>query len=223
MIRFARLNQLAILFSFLFASPALADTKTGFYVSLAPAITSPAAEPTTLDEIEVDRTNIQEAIIMGQDAKFKMKFGLGINGEVGYKWRTNFRTGLEVGYRASDMDQVTSTAGSGLVDGQLEMSTIFLNVAYDFDNEEGAAPYIFGGLGAAYHELDLRSVNTVTVKQVADDLTFAFQVGAGFYKPINEFIDAGLGYRFVFANDTRFGNLSTEFGVHHIELTFRLF
>ncbi len=213
----------AFLFILLLASPALADQKTGFYVSLSPAITSPAAEPTTLDEVEIDSTNILDPIIMGQDAKFKMKFGLGINGEVGYKWLTNIRTGLEVGYRASDIDQVKSTAGSGLVDGQLETSTVFLNIAYDFDNEEGPAPYIFGGMGAAYNELDLRSVNSRSVRQVADDLTFAFQVGAGFYKPLNEFIDAGLGYRFVFVNDTNFGNISTEFGVHHIELTFRLF
>lgn len=202
---------------------ALADEKTSFYVSLSPAVTSPSAEPTTLDMIEVNQTSLTEPTISGNDAKIKMKFGLGINGEVGYKWRTNVRTGLEVGYRKSDMEQVTSSGGSGVVDGELETSTIFLNAAYDFDNSDGPAPYIFGGLGAAYHELTLRSVNGVTVGDASDDLTFAFQVGAGFYKPLNEFIDAGLGYRFVFSNDQKFGIAETESGVHHLELTFRLY
>ncbi len=202
---------------------ARADGKTSFYVSLSPAITLPSAEPTTLDEVEIDASNVGDGISTGNDPKIKMKFGLGINGEVGYKWRTNIRTGLEVGYRASDMDQIKSSNGTGLIDGQLETSTIFLNVAYDFDNSEGPAPYIFGGLGAAYHELDIRSANNIQVERVGDDLTFAFQVGAGFYKPLNEFIDAGLGYRYVFSNDQKFGLLTTEFGVHHLELTFRLF
>lgn len=222
MTRIARFFTVLLLFLLLPGS-ALADGKSSFYVSLSPALTSPAAEPTTLDQIEIDGTTLTEPTISGTDAKIKMKFGLGINGEVGYKWRTNIRTGLEVGYRASDMDQVSSSVGNGLIDGQLETSTIFFNVAYDFDNEEGPAPYIFGGLGAAYHELDIRSINGTTIAQVTDDLTFAFQVGAGFYKPLNEFIDAGLGYRYVFSNDQRFGNITSEFGIHHLELTFRLY
>ncbi|MCA9484512.1 MAG: porin family protein [Nitrospina sp.] len=205
------------------AGSARADEKTSFYVSLSPALTSPSAKLTSLDEIEIDASNLGDGISTGNEPKIKMKFGLGINGEVGYKWRTNIRTGLEVGYRTSDMDQVKSSTGTGLIDGQLETSTIFLNVAYDFDNSEGPAPYVFGGLGAAYHEVDIRSANGVDVGKVGDDLTFAFQVGFGMYKPINEFIDAGLGYRYVFSNDQRFGLLTTEYGIHQLELTLRLF
>jgi len=204
-------------------SSAWADNKTGFYVSLAPTLTSPTQNPTKLDLVKVIDTNLTEPTISGQNAKFKMKVGLGINGEVGYKWRSNVRTGLEVGYRKTDLDQVQSAAGNALADGEIETTTVFFNLAYDFDNEEGPAPYIFGGLGGGYHELNLRSIGNTTIGQSSDDFTFAYQAGFGFYKPLNDFIDAGLGYRFVWSNDQGFGFASTEMGIHHLELTFRLY
>mgnify|MGYP000047107737 CR=1 FL=1 len=74
-----------------------------------------------------------------------------------------------------------------------------------------------------WHEIANDTVGGVPVAAVADDITFAFQAGAGFYKPLNEFIDAGLGYRYVFSNDQNFGPLSTEMGIHHLELTFRFY
>ena len=121
---------------------------------------------------------------------------VGIGLELG---ATNWRTEIEGGYRTSDVDSISGTAGTGDVDAK----TLMGNVFYDIGVTQKLDFYLGGGLGLA--DVDYSSVSPVGSTAVDDnDMGWAWQLGAGAAYAVTDRIKLTLDYRFLNIEDLDF-------------------
>ncbi|MFT5180375.1 MAG: OOP family OmpA-OmpF porin [Alphaproteobacteria bacterium] len=112
---------------------------------------------------------------------------------------TNWRAELEGGYRGSDVDAISGTAGSGDVDAM----TLMGNAFYDIGVTQKLDLYLGGGLGLA--DVDYSSVSPVGATSVNDnDLGWAWQLGAGAAYAVTDRLKLTLDYRFLNIEDLDF-------------------
>lgn len=161
-----------------------------------------------------------DAILKAADAKMKFKgFGYGISGTAGYKWANGFRLEGEFNYFKSDLDKVTSTAGSRKVDGSVDMKALMVNALWEFEN---SSPwYSFLGLGAGYGwskgELEgggdkVSSTTSIPLIQPI--------LGVG-YK-ITDNVSMGLDYKFVMGlKKLDYDDLKGDYRAHRLGLGLR--
>lgn len=109
---------------------------------------------------------------------------------------TPWRVEIEGGYRPSDVDNISGTAGSGSVD----VSSVITNVFYDIDLTDRFGLYAGGGLGLA--NVDYQNVTPIsTTSADEDDLGWAWQLGAGAAFALNDRLKLTLDYRFLNVED----------------------
>lgn len=122
-------------------------------------------------------------------------FGLG----VGFKILPFIRTDLTVHYRNGyEIDTTANVAGLGAgtrLNGDVSNLTGMLNAYFDFPAYSGLQPYIGGGVGVAYNDVD--SVSAGSIILPGDTSTeFAWNVGAGLTIGIFPGAAIDLGYRY---------------------------
>lgn len=158
---------------------------------------APIANPTSSDfyvslfggaSFKIGDTNFTNGIT-ALDTEFDTGYLVG--GAVGYRWR-NFefngftpRTEIEVNYFDTNLDSI-NFSGNGpaqeVLAGGSDISGVglFGNLYVDYTNafDTGLSPYVFGGVGAVFANLDI-AYNAGNLNLQDNDTAFAWQVGVG--------------------------------------------
>ena len=103
---------------------------------------------------------------------------------VGYQWNEWISLEVESGWANPDLSSNV---------GDVTTIPLLFNVRWNiFPGVYMVDPYVFGGLGIAFNDIN------VDDSAVQIDDSFAGQIGAGFDYQINEYLSAGLEMRFYF-------------------------
>jgi outer membrane autotransporter protein len=127
--------------------------------------------------------------------------GFVLSGQAGYDsgriWQYgSLRGELELSYRENEIDQHvlggTSLPGST---GTASATALMANLFHDFETGTPLTPYVGGGIGYAWNELDNFGVTGLDVLD-DDDSGFAWQLGAGLGFAVTEQATVSLDYRY---------------------------
>lgn len=130
------------------------------------------------------------------DIEYDTGFGAGVT--LGYEYGPRYsrsRTELEVSYRTSEIDDLELFSQDVAGDGEVNALSVLGNAIYVFNNSTPVKPYLLGGVGAAWVEIDEAKIgNVVAIDD--DQVGFAFQAGAGLDVWISEHFCIDVGYRY---------------------------
>lgn len=136
--------------------------------------------------------------------------GWGAHAAVGYRFDNGISLGLSSGYLNGEFDSISGPRGNRVgVSADLRIVPITFNAAYSLKLTEKLSFYLGAGLGTAWSELDLDSIQGVGVDATSDDgWNLAWQARGGFSYDVSEELSLTLGYRFVDITDAlgRFGD-----------------
>ena len=128
---------------------------------------------------------------------FEAQFDTGwaVFGEVGYRWESNWRLELEVGYRSNDVDCVSVAGGpcNGF-DADVSQFTQMFNLVYDVPLSDRLTLSLGAGLGS-----DFVTVDAPTFKDTT--WVVAGQLFAGLNFALSDDIDLFVNYRYLIADD----------------------
>jgi len=142
----------------------------------------------------------QEDNSAGIAEKIYMDDGYGIGGAVGLDFGVG-RLEVEGYYRDCDVDKVKLLGTKYNGDGDISTFALMANAYYVLRNETIFQPYVMGGLGAAYIDLNNIDAGAIEFADV-DDTQFAYQVGGG--------IELDVSPRFKINAEYRYFRLSNE-------------
>lgn len=108
---------------------------------------------------------------------------------LGYQFTPLTRVELEAGYRNNDIDGAP---------GDADTWTWMVNAFWDFKNDTRFTPYIGGGIGWAYQNIDSAGVDD-------SDNAFVYQVGGGASYNLNQNWALTADYRWVDTGDFDYG------------------
>jgi len=146
--------------------------------------------------------------------KLSYDFGLGIVGAFGATVMDNGRAEIELGFRNSDMDEITLDGyGTAPVDGDMSALSVMLNAYYDFANDSDFVPFVGAGIGIASIDMEIESGY---YSYSTDDNVFAYQgmIGCGY--DVNESFVLDLQYRYFATEDPSLGGVDTEYKSHNV-------
>jgi len=136
----------------------------------------------------------------------------------GYRFKgTQFgavRVEGELQYGRNDVDQINFnnnvfTADQGFVEGDIESTSLFVNVAQEFEGLAGSVrPYVGIGIGLTEFYGDFRYNPNLTANIDDDDIAFSYQLFAGIDVDLTERFTGFIDYHFVKTEDfelDRFG------------------
>ena len=127
--------------------------------------------------------------------------GFALSGQAGYDTGSLWQYGglrgeLELSYRENGIDQHalggTDLPGST---GTASTTAVMANLFHDFDTGTSLTPYVGGGIGYAWNDLDDYGVTGLDVLDDQDS-GFAWQLGAGLGFSITEQATLSLDYRY---------------------------
>jgi opacity protein-like surface antigen len=134
--------------------------------------------------------------------------GFLLGGVLGYNWAdTGLRTELELSYSQANLDgfdidwdnNFNGPDGDNLdFDGDVSVTYLFGNLWYGFGdmlNMGGISPYIGGGLGVGFVNIDVDAINGVDLDASGDETGFAYQLGGGLMWNVADNVALDLGYR----------------------------
>ncbi|MDE0057138.1 MAG: outer membrane beta-barrel protein [Defluviicoccus sp.] len=150
------------------------------------------------------------------------KNGFGVLGVLGYSLASRLRGEGEIGYRGFDLDE----SGGVRIDGRFDTLSFMINGVYDF--EAGPVrPYVGGGFGLAWHELEIDPTMPVdeqagpSERDTGDKISLAYQAMLGVGYSMTDRIDLHLGYRYFGTTETDFGEPDVTYGTHNVEVGVR--
>lgn len=168
-----------------------------------------------------------DAVLRQINAEITTDLGFSGSAALGYEFGEAFRIEGELGFRKVDLDKGNSSLGQVSVEGDAQVFSLMLNVAYDFRFKNSAysafVPYVGGGVGVAFHDAELSKVNGLATGLTdGDDTTFAYQ---GLIGISNEVPQQTLGffvqYRYFATDDPDYGFLTSELRTHAVEVGIR--
>jgi opacity protein-like surface antigen len=140
--------------------------------------------------------------------------GFLVGGVLGYNWAdTGLRTELELSYSQANLDGFDIDWDNGFdpgdvlcggcefdpdFDGDVSVTYLFGNLWYGFGdmlNMGGISPYIGGGLGVGFVNIDIDSIGGVGLDASGDETGFAYQLGGGLMWNLADNVALDLGYR----------------------------
>lgn len=133
------------------------------------------------------------------DPSVKFDSDLAILGEIGYRWDSNWRLELELGYRNNDVDCVRVGAGPcSTTWGEISQFSQMLNVIHDIDLDEKTALSVGIGLGGVAVSAD--------GALLTDDFDYVFGAQAilELSHELTTGIDLVLSYRFLATDSPEF-------------------
>lgn len=155
----------------------------------------------------------------GTTVTFGLDTGVNVAATVGYQFNKNIRSDFELSYRESDLDSVTYAGASTSVRGENKTWGFLANGYYDFYSENILSPYVMVGLGALSHDTSA-TYGAVTVS--GDDVTFGYQVGAGFSYKLAGALKLDANYHYLGSSDVEYSDGSTaEYGAHELRAGLR--
>ncbi len=131
------------------------------------------------------------------DPTLKTEIGFGVVGALGWLTDTNWRLEIELGHRQVALEKIGSPLNT-LLDGDLYISTAFVNIIRDFRGESFTTPYFGIGVGGAYHKLDVGSIGGASPDfGIRDGFSLAYQAMVGLNFEVGDDMDIFTGYRFM--------------------------
>jgi opacity protein-like surface antigen len=128
-----------------------------------------------------------------------------IGGGFGYNFRDNIRGDVTVDHRF-EADLVGTNASTAAVSRTSLVSTVVLaNLYYDFSDWNNFTPYLGGGVGLSYNEIDVQTGTTIADKSVS--LAAAAMAGLSYHFGNEWMLDAG--YRFLYLGDAKTKSTAT--------------
>ncbi len=118
----------------------------------------------------------------GVDTSFKV--GYAVAGFIGF-YLGDFRLEGEISYRANDIDDI----GGLPFTGSITTTALMANAFYDFDSGSSFVPYVGGGLGVGFSELEILGLTGE-----ATDLAYQFIVGGAF--GMSDTLELTVDYRY---------------------------
>lgn len=138
--------------------------------------------------------NTFENVVTGASPVVNLDYDTGIflGGAIGKEFGDNFRAEIELSYLNSDIDQLDFTGNAVSPDaiiGDAEFSSVNLaaNILVDFDTGGLITPYIGGGLGVAF--TDIEAVYAPGPRLDDSDTNFLLQGIIGASAPLNDTTD----------------------------------
>lgn len=153
------------------------------------------------------------------DPTLQTKIGFGVAGVYGWLFDTNWRAEIELGHRELALDQVGSPLGTSL-NGDLSITTGFVNVLHDFRGESFITPYVGIGVGGAYHQFDVGAIGDGPPDfGVRDEFSIVYQAMLGLNFEVGEDVDIFTGYRFMGTIRPDYEAIKLErLDIHHFEM-----
>ncbi len=131
----------------------------------------------------------------------EMDPGYGVGFALGNAYDNNWRTELELGYRSSDVDNVSGTSVSGDVDAL----SLMVNALHDFPTESAWTPYLGLGVGGVRISGTFNATTSLGSATIKDtDTTLAYQGLAGISYRIDDRLSFYTDYRYFAAVDPDF-------------------
>lgn len=158
------------------------------------------------------------------DPTLQTKIGFGVVGALGWLTDTNWRMEIEFGHRQLALDQIGSPTSTPL-DGDLDITTGFVNVVRDFRGESFITPYFGIGVGGAYHKLDVGSIGGAPPDfGIRDTFSLVYQAMLGFDFEVGDNVDIFTGYRYLGAISPDYEAIKLErLDIHHFEMGVRFY
>lgn len=165
---------------------------------------------------DMDGSAETDAGFYSEDGEVSFDNGFIVGGAIGYRALSGLRGELELSYAEMDLDQASGSlfdaqdvlVVSGEVDLGGDMGVLFVlaNGWYDFNAQGSLQPYIGGGLGVGFTDVD---VTFDGAKFGDSDTGFAFQLGAGVKWAMTRSVDLDVGYRFKSVLDVTLSDSAT--------------
>lgn len=154
------------------------------------------------------------------EAKLKSETGWGVVGAYGWLFDSNWRLEIELAHRSVAMDQISSSAGRAVLEGDLNLSTGFVNLVHDFRGESFITPYLGIGAGGAYHKFKVKSVGGIPADfRVQETFSLVYQAMLGLNFEVGDDMDIFAGYRFMGAWEPDYDAFELErLDIHNIEI-----
>ena len=109
-----------------------------------------------------------------------------------------------VSYRQNHIDDIDFLGANRGALGKAKSVSFLLNGYYEYQNPTFVKPFIMGGFGFAFGQIeDLKSIGRVTIID-DDDVQFAYQGGAGLSFDIDPSFALDVGYKFFTTTDFKF-------------------
>ena len=145
-------------------------------------------------------------------------------GAFGWLTDTNWRAEIEFGHREVALDQIGAPLSTPL-EGDLSITTGFVNVIRDFRGESFITPYLGIGLGGSYHKLDVGSIGGAPPDfGPRDTFTYMYQAMVGFNFEVGDDMDLLMGYRFTGTIRPDYEAIKLErLDIHHFEMGVRFY
>ncbi|MFQ5717733.1 MAG: outer membrane protein, partial [Nitrospinales bacterium] len=205
------------------AAPSSADDREGFYLSLSGLFG--IAEDSPIHSQNFGATPAAtNAVLNALNAKVDTGIGLSFAHAAGFKFDSGFRAEAEFSYRDADLDRAFSSAGSTVINGDINIKSWLFNAVYDFETYTRFTPYLGYGVGVALQEGSLSTIGGIPAGLgKGTDVTFAYQILTGVVYSLNDNVDVGVGYRYFGTSNPDFGFFASEIDIHNLEVTLRYY
>lgn len=140
--------------------------------------------------------------------------GIVLSGEIGFSFPENFRLGVEVAYRANDVDRFRGAGSSSPGTAEANAASVMGNFWYDVPTNNRVRPFVGFGVGLAILDVDNVANGAIAVDD--QDGTFAFQAGAGLAFEIAPEWALTIEYRYFHAVDPSFSTAEAEYNSHAV-------
>jgi OmpA-OmpF porin, OOP family len=168
------------------AGPASAQENTGFYLEGNLGYAFP-------DSVDASASGI--------DGEVELKDAFVFGGALGYRFPW-VRLELNGSYRKFDTDKVEALGQSVSGNGNATAAVGLFNIYLDPDLGVPVHPYLGGGIGGAYVELDTGDDTPLTVDDEAG--AFAWNLAAGLSYDVTAHVTLSAGYRYLRFEGTDF-------------------
>lgn len=164
--------------AFLLAGPAWAEVETGFYLEGQVGYSSPESVDASAGGVDGD-VDFKEAAVFG--------------GAVGWRF-THARLELNGSYRKYDVDEVDAAGFDATGDGDATSVVGLVNLFIDPDLGYPVHPFLGGGIGAAYLEVDTGDSPLEIDDQAG---AFAWNLSAGLTWDVTPNVALSASYRYL--------------------------
>ncbi len=188
-----------------------------FYFSIAGMIVSP---------LDADLSSTESALngVLGvTDSTMEYDLSAGISAAVGYDFADQFRAEVQYSYMDVQMSNISTGAGSFNPSGTASTQLLMANFYYDMPFTTQIEPYVGAGVGIAFHQANMNTVNGLPTGLSRDsDTTLAYQVMAGVGYKVSPNMTLSAGARYVAGEDPDYGTLTSEFATLAFEFGLRV-
>jgi len=155
------------------------------------------------------------------DGSFEFNFkDFGYSAEIAFGSDLNdhFRIETAVGYQKCGIDTAEVPMGSAVqIDGDVSITALMANLAFDFLPHGSASPFAFAGIGIAHVEYSNIDIDgTDLFIKGNDDTVPAYNIGFGLSAPVGDKAAVGFKYRYLGMQDLDFDGTKVSVAAHDV-------